>query len=616
MTDSHTLQPDLNTILSRLEQNRLWHFPGGIHPSGFKQLSNQNPIQQLPLAETYYVPINQHIGIEGQLQVNQGEYVRKGQALTHSSHPFAVPVHAPTSGTVSKIAPHISAHPSAIPQLTVQISADGQENWVNLKSIENFRQTPRVELLEAICNAGITGMGGAGFPTHIKAGSEQAPELLIVNGVECEPYITSDDRLMREHAEQIVQGVEILCHILTPQYTLIAIEDNKPEALAAMREAVRQKQSIRVISVPTKYPSGGEKQLIQILTNREVPSQGLPMDVGVTMQNVGTCFAIAQAIIHGKPLIERVVTLTGGALQQPGNFWVPIGTPISHLLNLSCYQADTQLNQTVIMGGPMMGFTLGSTEVPVIKSTNCLLVPTSNELNQDSKQQACIRCGACADVCPAGLLPQQLYWYARAGDFDKLDEYHLADCIECGACAFVCPSKIPLVHDYRKAKAEIRAREAEKQQSDNAKERFEARKIRLLREQQEREEKHRKAAEARKAKMANNGDAQDKIAAALARAKAKKKAQQTEVDPHQTKIEEQASATTSDTTATDNKQDRVAAAVARAKAKKAQREQLANTGDDSVKKPPQDAEKAAKIASAVAKAKARRAASNKDDPKE
>ncbi|GAC13508.1 electron transport complex subunit RsxC [Aliiglaciecola lipolytica] len=611
---------DYDSILQRLKQGKLWDFPGGVHPPELKDLSNQKPIETIPMPKTLHVMVKQHIGVEGGLLVTEGDRVLKGQALTHSTNPFSVPVHAPTSGYVARIAQHVSAHPSGLPELAIDITTDEFETWAPRQPILDYQQKPKAKIIEAICNAGISGMGGAGFPTHIKSSPKKDVEFLIINGVECEPYITSDDRLMREHAWQIRQGIDILVHLLSPKLVIIAVEDNKPEAIEAMQVACQENAKYRVISVPTKYPAGGEKQLIQILTNREVPGHGLPIDVGVIMQNVGTCFAIADAIFTGTPLIRRVVTLTGKAFKRPQNVWAPIGTPISHLLDIGHYKQHKQRAKKLIMGGPMMGFEIVDDEVPVVKITNCILAPAASEIQQPAAEQPCIRCSACADACPASLLPQQLFWHSQAKEYEKASELNLFDCIECGACAYVCPSEIPLVHYYRVAKADIRSQEQEKAQADKARIRFEARKERLEREQKEREEKHARAAEARRQAMSEKGnDAKDKIAAALARAKAKKQANSTQADI--VEPDSQATSTHSNAepeqSATTSKQDKVAAAIARAKAKRAaakadnnneSTEQATSTDSSTESQQSETTSKQDKVAAAIARAKAKRAA--------
>jgi electron transport complex protein RnfC len=569
---------NFDDIIEKLDNQELWDFPGGVFPAERKSLSNQTPIGRLPIPERLYVPVKQHIGIEGHLIVEVGQKVLKGQALTKSMNPFAVPIHASTSGEIIAIHKHVSAHPSGLPELTVEISSDQQDKWTQLSPLVDYQNQPKMQVLAAICDAGISGMGGAGFPTHIKSSPKKDVDFLIINGIECEPYITSDDRLMREHAWQIRQGIDVLCHLLKPKQVLIGIENNKPEAIEALQVACRESSNYRVCIVPTKYPAGGEKQLIQVLTNREVPAQGLPVDVGVIMHNVGTCFAIADAIFSGKPLIERVVTVTGEAIENPGNMWALIGSPVAHLLAHCKYKQAGQKQPNIIMGGPMMGFSVTSDLVPVVKTTNCLLAPTDNEISGNN-EQACIRCSACADACPASLLPQQLFWHSKAKELEKAQEYNLFDCIECGACAYVCPSEIPLVHYYRIAKSEIRVEQEDKQKSDKARDRFEKREARLIADQQARDEKHRLAAESRKQAMASNGNnAKDKIAAALARAKAKKQSA-TEVDEKPQvptaaipadNSEQEAKAEAADTsTKAASSNQRVQAAIARAKAKKA-----------------------------------------------
>ncbi|GFD72958.1 electron transport complex subunit C [Tenacibaculum sp. KUL113] len=615
------MYPSFDSIIETLNAGKTYSFPGGVHPDDRKALSNTSIIQKPSMPELLVVPLRQHIGSDGICCVEVGDTVLKGQVLSQSSSPFSVPVHAPTSGEVVAIAPHVVAHPSGLTEMCVSIRPDGKDTWCELSATTNYSNVDKSQLIDAICQAGISGMGGAGFPTHIKTSTSKPVEFLILNGIECEPYITSDDRLMREHAWQIRQGLDILVHLIGPKAIIVAVEDNKPEAFEALNIACQDKKDYRIVSVETKYPAGGEKQLIQVITGREVPRNGLPADIGVMMFNVGTCYAIADAILHGKPLIERIVTVTGEAVESPSNFRALIGTPVSHLLSEAKYNPKKQKAPKVVMGGPMMGFTLSDATIPVVKTTNCLLVPAKKELVDDNVERPCIRCSACADACPASLLPQQMFWHAKAKEYDKAEEYDLFDCIECGACAYVCPSEIPLVHYYRQAKIEIRLQRDEKNKAEKAKQRFEARKERLEREKREREEKHRKAKEARlaanKAKEhnaeavdnASNTDvteAKDKVAAALARAKAKKAALQANSSNEST-----TSNTGEPSTATDDKKAQVAAAIARAKAKKAAQAQSEKVDESSSIQPaapsPED-EKKAKVAAAIARAKAKKAA--------
>ncbi|MFZ8200962.1 electron transport complex subunit RsxC [Alteromonas portus] len=619
------MYPSFDSIIETLEAGKMYSFPGGVHPDDKKTLSNTSVIKKPSLPELLIVPLRQHIGSDGICCVEVGDFVLKGQILSQSSSPFSVPVHAPTSGEIVAIAPHVVAHPSGLTEMCISIRPDGKDTWCDLSPIANYSELDKNKLIEAICQAGISGMGGAGFPTHIKTSTSKPVEFLILNGIECEPYITSDDRLMREHAWQIRQGLDILTHLIGPKAIVVAVEDNKPEAFEALNIACQDKKDYRVVSVETKYPAGGEKQLIQVLTGREVPRNGLPADVGVMMFNVGTCYAIADAILHGKPLIERIVTVTGEAVESPSNFRALLGTPVSHLLDEANYNPKKQKAPKVIMGGPMMGFTLSDATIPVVKTTNCLLVPAKKELVDDNAERPCIRCSACADACPASLLPQQMFWHAKAKEYDKAEEYDLFDCIECGACAYVCPSEIPLVHYYRQAKSEIRIQRDEKNKAEKAKQRFEARKERLEREKLEREAKHRKAKEARlaankakeqnavAAENANNAvdagttEAKDKVAAALARAKAKKAAMQANAN-----AESKPANADEPNNATDDKKAQVAAAIARAKAKKAaqaQNEAQLESADKQVEpaSSPED-DKKAKVAAAIARAKAKKAA--------
>ncbi|UAA37875.1 electron transport complex subunit RsxC [Paraneptunicella aestuarii] len=628
----------MNSIIERIKQHRLWDFPGGVFPREEKRLSNQFEISEVSLPSVFYIPLKQHIGVEGGLQVAVGDKVLKGQPLTHSSNPFAVPVHAPTSGEITAIKEHVSAQPSGQPELTIELTPDGLEKWTDLSPVQQYKELPKAEVVEKICQAGISGMGGAGFPTHIKLSTEKKVKYLIINGVECEPYITSDDRLMREHSWQIRQGIDVLVHLLEPECVFIAIENNKPEAIQAMQVACQEEEKYIICEVPTKYPAGGEKQLIQVLTGQEIPKGKLPVDLGIMMQNVGTCFAVADAIFAGKPLVQRVVTLTGRALEQPKNVWALLGTPVEHLLNEAGYSPKKQKQQRIVMGGPMMGFTIASPLVPVVKITNCLLAPTEKEMPTPGQEMACIRCGACADACPAGLLPQQLYWHAKAGELDKLQEFNLFDCIECGACAFVCPSNIPLVHYYRQSKADVRINEEQKQKSDKSKARFNARKDRLEREKEERELKRQQSAQAREklvetekqkqaeivasaseAKVeaqiaAKAEDKNSKVAAAIARAKAKREAAQNDSTSETPAKVEEAPADTPNAEE-DDKKAKIAAAIARAKAKReaAQNDSTSET-PAKVEEAPADTanaeenDKKAKIAAAIARAKAKREA--------
>ncbi|EGA69865.1 electron transport complex protein RnfC, partial [Vibrio sinaloensis DSM 21326] len=508
------------SLIEQIKSGALWDFPGGIHPPENKQQSLRSEIARASIPQEIVLPIKQHIGKPGTITVAVGEQVLKGQPLSKYDTSFMLPVHAPTSGTVTAIELRTTAHPSGLAETCIVIQPDGEDRWCERQQYQDFSSLSPDELIEIIRQAGISGMGGAGFPTAKKIQSGLArTDILIVNAAECEPYITADDMLMQEHANEIITGIEIVEHILKPKLTIIGIEDNKPDAVKALQAAADDKDII-IRVIPTKYPSGGEKQLIKILTNKEVPANGIPADIGLMVQNVGSLQAIKRAVCDGEPLVERIVTLTGDTFKQPRNVWAMIGTPVQSLLDEFGYKADKKLER-LIMGGPMMGFTLPHANVPITKTANCILAPTRKEISPNQYEMACIRCGQCAEACPASLLPQQLQWHAKAEEFDKCEELNLKDCIECGACAFVCPSEIPLVQYYRQAKAEIRTRKEESEAAERAKIRFEEKKARMERDKAERENRFKKAADSRRQEMKKSGG-DDAIAAAIARVKAQK----------------------------------------------------------------------------------------------
>lgn len=516
---------------------QLRDFSGGIHPEQNKYLSTARPILQSSLPERLILPLQQHIGAPAEACVSVGERVRKGQVIATVSGTMGVPVHAPSSGTIEAISMQPVPHPSGLSDWCITLATDGLDQWTERDAIADYHSMDRKSMLKRIREYGIAGLGGAGFPTSIKLQppKDRKVSTLILNGAECEPYITADDMAMRERADEIVSGLRIMAWLLRPERCVIAIEDNKPEAVEAVKKAIENTRT-EVVVIPTKYPSGGEKQLIQILTGMEVPSGGIPADIGVICQNTGTAIAVSRAIHRGEPLISRVVTVTGRALSSPGTFDVLLGTPVEHLLTQA--GLNEQQLQRLILGGPMMGYTLETPAVPVVKTTNCLIAATAGELPAPPPEQPCIRCGMCAEVCPMELLPQQLFWHSRAGELEKAEHLNLFDCIECGACSYVCPSSIPLVQYYRAAKGEIRVQQAEHLKADRARERFEARQARLEREQQEKEQRKqdraKAAAEAQAKKQAESEEAEAQgepaddraakstlVAEALARKKAK-----------------------------------------------------------------------------------------------
>ncbi|MBZ6400097.1 MULTISPECIES: electron transport complex subunit RsxC [Pantoea] len=595
-------------LLNIFRKEKLWDFQGGIHPPEMKTQSNGTPLSQLPLPDRFIIPLKQHIGHEGEICVAPGDRVLRGQPLTFGNGRM-LPVHAPTSGTIDAIAQHMTAHPSGLSELCIFMSPDGEDRWTTLEPMADYRQRQRADIVQRIHDAGVAGLGGAGFPTGTKLrGGLRGVKTLIINAAECEPYITADDRLMQDYAAEVLEGSRILAWVLQAERVLIGIEDNKPEAIAALKRALGGERDLHIRVIPTKYPSGGAKQLTKILTGLEVPHGGRSTDIGVLMQNVGTAWAVKRAVINGEPLTERVVTLTGEAIAQPRNVWSRIGTPISHLLHQVGFTPAPR--QMVIMGGPLMGFTLPSLDVPVVKITNCILAPSASEMGNNDEEQSCIRCSACADACPAKLLPQQLYWYSQGGDHDKARAHHIDDCIECGACAYVCPSNIPLVQYYRQEKAELRAIDLEAKRTAEAKARFEARQARLEREKLAREAKHEQA----KQRVARSDEGE--LAAARERVMAKRQAAG-EVDPaveeaqrqarhaqaHLRQAEAQSETQALSRQAEDPRKAAVEAAIARAKAKKTTQPEAA----EEAKTEAADPRKAA-VEAAIARAKAKKAA--------
>jgi len=505
---------------------QLWKFHGGIHPEQHKKISTRYPVTAARLPHRLSLPLNQHIGELAEPVVKSGDKVLKGQMIARATGYVSAPVHAPTSGVILEVGEKPIPHPSGLNALSIVIESDGEDRWIKRQPVTNYSSLDPSALRNIVRDAGIVGLGGAGFPTFIKLnpGSHISVKTLILNGVECEPYITCDDMLMRERSDEIVSGIRIIRHALRAEECIIALEDNKPEAYEAMVKATRNEQGIFVKQVPTIYPEGSEKQLVHVLTGKEVPSNGLAIHVGVVCQNVATAAAIHRAIHHGEPLISRFITVTGNGVKEPCNLDVLIGTPMRELIEQCGGDAD-QLDR-LIMGGPMMGFAMHDTNLPVIKTTNCIIAATNKVLPQPQPVMPCIRCGACVDACPVNLLPQQLYWYAKHKELDKVQEYNLFDCIECGCCSYVCPSNIPLVQYYRFAKGEIWIREREKEMADIARQRFEFRNKRLEMEKAEKEARRgkKKAALQTTADSSSHDAAQMEIKAAMERVQSKKNA--------------------------------------------------------------------------------------------
>jgi electron transport complex protein RnfC len=508
----------------------LFKFKGGVHPPGHKAESNSRPIHAAPLPRKLVIPLRQHIGNPAKPVVSVGDRVLKGQVIGAADGTISTAVHASSSGTVTAIGLAVVPHISGLPDECITLSTDGHDEWIAHGPLDYQAMAP-ADLRMQLRDLGLAGLGGAVFPSAAKLdpGATYPCPTLIINGGECEPWITCDDVLMRHHAGEILQGVAVMRHLLGSTEILIGIEDNKPEAIAAMQVAAAKMDfTVEVVTVPTIYPGGGAKQLTEMLTGKQVPSGRRSTDIGLQVFNVGTAYALARAVYHGEPLISRLVTVTGHVLRAQ-NFEVLIGTPMHTLITLA---GDRDGTTGVLMGGPMMGVPMPDLDVPVVKATNCILVKSAALFPPLPRALPCIRCTRCADACPAELQPQELFRFAKAGDFGRAQEYHLFDCIECGCCSYVCPSHIPLVDFYRYAKSEIWAHEKDKRAADMARERHEFRQFRLEREKKEKAEKLAAKAQAKRAELAGGpadgtapSDADAKkalIAAALARAQAKK----------------------------------------------------------------------------------------------
>jgi len=518
-----------------MEANRrLWQFHGGLELPGRKSMSNREPLDIAPVPPRLIHPVGQHAGVPSEPIVEIGETVLRGQPLTRAGGYVCSPVHAASSGRVIAVGPRPVPHPSGLEADCIVIDTDGEDcPYEGYPPLTNYRTLNGPALRARVRECGIVGLGGAAFPTAVKLNAGAGLRLLILNGAECEPYISCDDSLMRHRAAEIIAGAQVMLHALEIRDCCIAIEEDKPEAFASLDAALRRAEDprIRVMQVPAIYPEGGERQLIQVLTGEEVPAAGIPADIGMLCQNVGTAAAVARAVLYGEPLISRVVTVTGMGISRPRNVEVRLGTPVHELIEYCGGYTDEARH--LIMGGAMMGFALATDSVPVIKSTNCLLVGSRADVEPRRPATACIRCGECAQVCPAQLLPQQLYWHARAEEFDKLEPFHLFDCIECGCCDVVCPSQLPLTQYFRYAKTEIWARERERRQSDHARERFEQRKVRV--ERAEAERKRRLEAKSRALKKTRSSAASKAVIdEVMARVKAKKTAGDEDADREDT----------------------------------------------------------------------------------
>jgi len=456
--------------------------PGGLRLDAHKERSTQQPVVQASAAAALVLPLDQHAGVPAVPTVNVRERVRLGQPIAQPGGEVSAWLHAPVSGTVAAIEPRPAPQHNGAPALAIVIENDGRDD-VMTQQIRRFEELAPGELREHIARGGIVGLGGAAFPTATKleAAVQDGDVRILLNGAECEPYISCDDMLMRERAADVVLGARIFVHALNATSCIIAIEGDTPVAAQALQKAVSdaRDERVRIAVVPAIYPAGGERQLIAAVFDVEVPSGGLPSNVGVLSQNVGTAAAVARWLRDGQPLTRRIVTVTGDGVRDARNLDVRLGTPMSTLI-ADC-GGYTERMTRLIMGGSMMGLALPHDDLPVVKATNCIVAASALDLQPRSAEMPCIRCGNCEQVCPAMLLPQQLHWYAQAGNLDALDEHGLMDCIECGCCDYVCPSQIPLAERFREAKSALARVLTERSRADDARALFEARNARLER---------------------------------------------------------------------------------------------------------------------------------------
>jgi electron transport complex protein RnfC len=537
-----------NLIRGASSNKGVFKFNGGVHPHDHKAESTTLPITQLAIPEKLILPLRQHVGYIPKVLVQVGDFVLKGQMLAEPEGSVSAAIHAPTSGTISAISEQVIPHPSGLPDVCITLTPDGKDTWAYLQPMD-WRNTDKKVLVDSLRSSGIVGLGGATFPTHIKlrTNGKSNVHTLVINAAECEPYITCDDMLMRERADQIIKGVEIVQHLLGAEKCIIGIEDNKPQAASAMSTACVNK-GIQVKAVPTLYPSGDARRLIHLLLDIEIPSDKRSTDVGIQVFNIATVLAVYRYFEFGEPAINRIVTMTGN-VTRPQNFEVLFGTPLQSLISAAGgAKADTT---HYIMGGPMMGFDLPNEQVPITKAANCIIAAAPNLFAAPPPAMPCIRCARCADACPVNLQPQELYWFSKSDNFEKARDYDLFDCIECGCCTYVCPSDIPLVQYYRYAKSEIIALDKAKEASDLARERNDFRLARIEREKLERAQKH--------AERAQAGKAEAKPAeTALTETTSEKSLEKQETAPN---VE-------ANTAAPTDKQAAIAAAIARAKAQK------------------------------------------------
>ena len=456
-------------------------FRGGIHPAGFKELTANKAIDKPVKPKRVYLSLQQRNGTVLTCLVKEGEAIGKGQLIARGTSDMAVPLHSPVNGVVEKIAPYLTAHPSGLKSQTIQILANDDNSWA-----ANYAPTATVQLspeqmIQRVLDAGIVGLGGAGFPTGVKMRLARQKEVhtLLINGGECEPYLTCDDRLMQEKASEIISGVDLMQTAIGAKQAIIAIEDNKPASMAAMREASAHLATLSIVSVPSLYPMGSERHLIKAVTGKAVPPGELSLGMGILVHNVATARAVYHAIRFQRPLIDRVITVSGGGIENPKNLVVPIGTPVNDLLT-AC-GGLTMSAERLITGGPMMGQVIPSPYTPIDKSIGALLALSEQEVRAEQTQD-CVRCGRCVEACPMGLMPFQMAAMSNKSDYDGARDFGLDHCLLCGACAYVCPSRLPLVQSFSHARGQVNAQRSMTQKSTLTRQLTEARQRRLEKE--------------------------------------------------------------------------------------------------------------------------------------